>query len=74
MTYREGLTAKTKELKQANDRKRTCQAKVKEISDEIEALEGEKGKIIKVLNNKDLQTAEDVRAAVKKLENLINTT
>ena len=47
---------------------------MKEISDEIEALEGEKGKIIKVLNNKDLQTAEDVRAAVKKLENLINTT
>jgi len=74
MTYREGLIAKTKELKEANDRKRTCQTKVKEISDEINALEDEKGKIIKVLNNKDLQTPEDVRAAVKKLENLTNTT
>jgi|688.fasta_scaffold2472546_1 hypothetical protein len=33
MTYREGLTAKTTELRAMNEKKRACQAKIKEISD-----------------------------------------
>jgi hypothetical protein len=37
-------------------------------------LEAEKQKIIKTLNNKDLQTGDDVRAAIKKLEHITNTT
>jgi uncharacterized protein YlxW (UPF0749 family) len=65
MTYREGLTAKTAELRAFNEKKRTCQSKIKEISDEVDALESEKQRIIKTLNNKDLNTSEDVKGAIK---------
>jgi len=37
-------------------------------------LEGEKQKIVKALNNKDLNTGDDVRAAIKQLNHKINTT
>lgn len=37
-------------------------------------MEGEKQKIVKALNNKDLNTGEDVRAAIKQLNHKINTT
>jgi uncharacterized coiled-coil DUF342 family protein len=74
MTYREGLTAKTNELKAINEKKRGCQAKIKEISDEIESLEAEKMRIIKSINNKDLNTADDVKSAIKQLDHRINTT
>lgn len=37
-------------------------------------MEAEKTKIIKILNNKDLNSADDVKAAVKRLENITNTT
>ena len=37
-------------------------------------MEAEKQKIVKCLNNKDLNTAEDVRAAIKQLNHKINTT
>lgn len=42
MTYREGLTVKSNALRAANDQKRFSQNKVKEIGDEIDALEAEK--------------------------------
>jgi uncharacterized coiled-coil DUF342 family protein len=74
MTYREGLTAKTNELRAFNEKKRACQAKIKEITDELDALDAEKQKIIKTLNNKDLNTGDDVKAAIKQLNNKINTT
>lgn len=74
MTYREGLAAKTTELKAINEKKRQCQDKIKAIGDEINSLEDEKQKIIKTLNNKNLNNGDDVKAAIKQLNNKINTT
>ncbi len=65
MTYREGLTAKTTELRAMNEKKRACQAKIKEISDQLDQFEAEKQNIIKTLNNKDLNSGDDVKALIK---------
>lgn len=74
MTYREGLQAKITELRAINEKKRACQTKVREVSDELDALEQEKTAIVKILNNKDLNTADDVKSAIKKLNYKMNTT
>lgn len=44
------------------------------MSDELDALEQEKTAIVKLLNNKDLNTADDVKSAIKKLNYKMNTT
>ena len=73
LTYREGLTAKINESKEINKKKRACQAKIREFTTEIESLEAERNAIIKAINNRDLQSADDVKAAIKKLNNKMNT-
>jgi len=73
LTYREGLTAKINESKEINKKKRACQEKIREFTTEIESLEAERNVIIKAINNRDLQSADDVKAAIKKLNNKMNT-
>ncbi len=51
MTYREVLTSKINDLKVINDKKRSCQALVKQVTEELDTLETEKRSLLKSLPN-----------------------
>ncbi len=67
MTYREVLTSKINDLKVINDKKRSCQALVKQVTEELDTLETEKRSLLKSLPN-DCQTEEQVKSTIKSLE------
>lgn len=72
MTYRETFNLKLNSLKEVNQRKRDCQGQLKQITEELETLEGEKRILLKALPH-ECNTEEAVQSAIKQMEYKHNT-
>jgi uncharacterized coiled-coil DUF342 family protein len=73
MTYREVLSQKINSMKEVNNKKRSLQAQVKVVSEELDVFESEKRQILKLLPN-DCSSEEQINTRIKQLDHHINTT